>query len=180
MNCSGCGATMQVVGNHNHFHCTHCGGFHFPEETSEGVVSLGDQSTRSCPVCKMLMEKAMIEGEEIRYCQHCRGFLTLNDAFSRIVSKRRALHRPNEQVIDPFDAAELTRELRCPGCHDPMEAHPYFGGGNAVVDTCERCHLIWLDAGELSVIERYNPHETNLEPVATISDDTLPQDVLHG
>jgi Zn-finger nucleic acid-binding protein len=174
MNCAGCGATMRVVGNRNYFHCVHCGGFHFPEETGEGVVSLGDRSTRSCPVCLLLMDKALIEGEEVRYCRKCRGFLTLNDVFGRIVGKRRALHGPNEQITDPFDPADLQRELRCPGCHGRMEAHPYFGGGNAVVDTCERCHLIWLDAGELAIIERYIPHEVRLEPVAPISDEPAP------
>jgi hypothetical protein len=44
-----------------------------------------------------------------------------------------------------------------------MEAHPYFAGGNAVVDTCERCQLIWLDAGELAIIERYIPHVRQIE-----------------
>jgi Zn-finger nucleic acid-binding protein len=44
-----------------------------------------------------------------------------------------------------------------------MDAHPYFGGGNAVVDTCERCGLVWLDAGELAIIERYVPHVHQIE-----------------
>jgi Zn-finger nucleic acid-binding protein len=38
-----------------------------------------------------------------------------------------------------------------------MDTHPYYGGGRVVVDTCHRCTLIWLDAGELTVIERHNP-----------------------
>jgi hypothetical protein len=52
-----------------------------------------------------------------------------------------------------------------------MEAHPYFGGGNAVVDTCDRCNLIWLDAGELAVIERYVPHQHHIEPTLNIARD---------
>ena len=52
-----------------------------------------------------------------------------------------------------------------------MEAHPYFGGGNAVVDTCERCGLIWLDAGELAVIERYIPHRHNIEHALRLTMD---------
>jgi Zn-finger nucleic acid-binding protein len=178
MNCPGCGAAMQVVGNRQHFHCDYCGASHFPEETNEGVALLGEKSTRSCPVCSVPMGKAQIEGEEIRYCEKCRGFLATNDTFGRIVNKRRALHGPNEQITEPFDPAELKRQLRCPSCGGRMEAHPYFGGGNTVVDTCECCHMIWLDAGELAIIERYIPHVTCLDPVAPITDESLPENAL--
>jgi hypothetical protein len=49
-----------------------------------------------------------------------------------------------------------------------MDTHPYSGGGNAVVDTCEECGLIWLDAGELAIIERFIPHHHHIEPVHTL------------
>jgi hypothetical protein len=52
-----------------------------------------------------------------------------------------------------------------------MEAHPYFGGGNAVVDTCEVCESIWLDAGELAIIERYLPHGRAALPLWGTSDE---------
>ena len=55
-----------------------------------------------------------------------------------------------------------------------MEAHPYFGGGNAVVDTCEHCGLIWLDAGELAVIERYIPHVHQIEKSLRLADAPPP------
>jgi Zn-finger nucleic acid-binding protein len=38
-----------------------------------------------------------------------------------------------------------------------MDTHPYGGGGNAVIDSCFVCRLVWLDAGELTVLERYVP-----------------------
>jgi len=53
--------------------------------------------------------------------------------------------------------------LTCPNCQQRMDTHPYFGGGNVVVDTCEGCGLIWLDAGELAIIERYVPHVHQIE-----------------
>ena len=71
--------------------------------------------------------------------ERCRGFLTFISSFSQIVSKRRQQHGPHEQITAPFDPAELKRILHCPRCRLRMETHPYFGGGNAVVDTCERC-----------------------------------------
>lgn len=172
MNCPGCGAAMRVAGNRNYFHCSHCGRFEFPQETGDGIVALGEKSTKNCPVCRVALEKALIEGADVRYCQACRGFLCAIDAFGRIVGKRRALHGPHEQIAEPFDPEELNRLLRCPGCNGRMAAHPYFGGGNAVVDTCEHCGWIWLDAGELAIIERYIPHVRQVDPVQPISDNS--------
>jgi Zn-finger nucleic acid-binding protein len=33
-----------------------------------------------------------------------------------------------------------------------METHPYGGGGNVIIEDCERCELNWLDHGELERI----------------------------
>jgi Zn-finger nucleic acid-binding protein len=35
-----------------------------------------------------------------------------------------------------------------------MDTHLYGGGGNVVIDDCERCGLNWLDHGELDRIVR--------------------------
>jgi Zn-finger nucleic acid-binding protein len=168
MNCLGCGAATQLVGNHNHFRCDHCGNYSFPQETGDGVAVVGDTLGADCPVCQQALVAAAVEGETVCYCGQCRGFLTSIAGFGRVVEKRRALHGPNEQRPDPFDPAELKRALKCPNCTGRMDAHPYSGGGNAVVDTCERCRLIWLDAGELAVIERFIPHVHQIERTLTL------------
>jgi Zn-finger nucleic acid-binding protein len=150
---------MAPVANRNHFHCRHCGNYHFPAETGDGVSPTDEPTGLSCPVCVRLpLQVAFVEGEPVCYCDHCRGFLMKAVAFAEVVTKRRRRHGPQEQRPDPFDHAELGRPLSCPSCRERMDTHPYFGGGNAVVDTCEPCGLIWLDAGELAVIERYIPH----------------------
>jgi Zn-finger nucleic acid-binding protein len=179
MNCPGCGAAMQLAGNRRHFVCDHCGNFYFPEETGDGVAPLGAPSGDGCPVCHVPMQNALIDGEAVHYCDKCRGFLTTTDSFGRIVADRRTRHQPHERITDPFDPADLRRTLCCPACHGPMAAHPYFGGGNAVVDTCECCNLIWLDAGELTVIERYVPREHHIEPALNIArEEGVPPDLL--
>jgi Zn-finger nucleic acid-binding protein len=45
--------------------------------------------------------------------------------------------------------------VMCPCCRKPMDAHPYHAGGNAVIDTCDRCRVVWLDAGELTILGKY-------------------------
>jgi Zn-finger nucleic acid-binding protein len=155
---------MAPVSNRNHLYCVHCGNYHFPQETGDGVCPTGDQTHFSCPVCVKGLTLALIDGERVCYCDHCRGFLTKTEVFGVIVTKRRAHHGQHEQRPGPFDPAELKRSIKCPVCKNRMEAHPYFGGGNAVVDTCACCGVIWLDAGELAVIERYIPHVHQIEP----------------
>ncbi len=154
MNCPDCDAAMQKVGNHAHFHCPSCGRFHFSDDAGDGVIVGGQPVGAACPVCHLPLQSGLIEDETVCYCDHCRGFLTPMDAFGRIVGKRRSRHGPHEQRTEPFDPADLRRVLTCPDCGGRMDAHPFSGGGNAVVDTCEACNLIWLDADELAVIER--------------------------
>jgi Zn-finger nucleic acid-binding protein len=167
MNCPGCGAAMEPAGKRNYFRCTHCGDFHFPDETGDGVGVVGEPVGANCPLCRVPLVSALIEDETVCYCGHCRGFLAEIDTFAVIVTKRRAFHGPNEKHTDPFDPAELKRVLTCPNCHQRMDTHPYFGGGNAVVDTCEPCGLIWLDTGDLTIIQRYVPHVHQIERTLT-------------
>jgi Zn-finger nucleic acid-binding protein len=58
-----------------------------------------------------------------------------------------------------------------------MENYPYAGGGNVVVDACDHCQLIWLDAGELDVITNHvpaaAPRSTYLPPSSVAEDEGL-------
>jgi Zn-finger nucleic acid-binding protein len=56
-----------------------------------------------------------------------------------------------------------------------MDTHPYHAGGNAVIDTCHRCKLIWLDAGEASVLGKY-PDRTGIPAFATVTEKEDEQD----
>ena len=157
MNCRNCGAAMQPVGGAAYFRCTHCGTFDFPAATDEGVATVGEVSEFPCPVCKQALGTAAIEGHPIFYCGTCRGFLTTNPAFSAILLHRRARLGDQPSVPRSLDTAELGRRVGCPKCKKLMDAHPYGGGGNVVIDTCCRCHLVWLDAGEMETIARHRP-----------------------
>jgi Zn-finger nucleic acid-binding protein len=166
MNCPGCGAALEPAGDLNSFPCPQCG-LQLPEETSNGVA-LGQPVGALCPLCRVALVSAQIEGETVCHCGQCHGFLAEMETFGVIVTKRRALQGRHENRSDPFDPAELQRVLTCPNCGQRMDTHPYFGGGNAVVDTCEGCGLIWLDAGDLAVIERYVPHVHQIERTLTL------------
>ena len=154
MNCINCGAGLKPVGNRSYFRCPYCETFHFPEQTGDGVAVVGGDTPHSCPICELQLARAAIDGHEVSYCNVCRGFLANNSTFSRIVQLKRAKNTATPVPI-PFAQEELKRRVQCPECRKTMDNHPYHAGGNAVIDTCHRCRLVWLDAGELTVLGRY-------------------------
>ena len=76
------------------------------------------------------------------------------ESFAEVVSSRRGQYTGADQVPVPIDSQQFERQLACPRCSGRMESHPYHGPGNVAIDTCSKCHLIWLDHGELASIER--------------------------
>jgi Zn-finger nucleic acid-binding protein len=176
MNCANCGAALEPVGNRNYFRCPYCQTFMFPEETGDGIAVVGGDAQYACPVCGGHLTRAAIDGYEVSYCRVCRGFLASNATFSRIVLLERAKHGGEARVPLPFAPEELKRRIKCPRCRKPMDTHPYHAGGNAVIDTCERCHLVWLDAGELAVIGRYPARGgTTAERAGLTEPDPVPE-----
>jgi Zn-finger nucleic acid-binding protein len=155
MNCANCGGGLKPVGNRPYFRCPYCETFHFPEELADGVAVVGGDAPHDCPVCAERLTHAAIDGHTVGYCRTCRGFLAPNATFNQIVQLKRARNGSTVHVALPFSPDELKRRVKCPGCRKPMDAHPYHAGGNAVIDTCHRCHVVWLDAGELGVIGQY-------------------------
>jgi Zn-finger nucleic acid-binding protein len=156
---------MSPVSNRDYLRCAHCGSFHFPTETGDGVHIVGDLAGMDCPVCGLALCTGLVGGKSAAYCGNCRGCALGMDDFYAVVERRRAHHNEHDHVPVPFDPEELRRVIHCPRCRHGMDAHPYYGGGNVVVDTCERCGLIWLDAGKLALIERHVPRPHDIESV---------------
>jgi Zn-finger nucleic acid-binding protein len=148
---------MKFLDGREYFVCVYCTMFHFPALPSDGpdgVQQLAEESDLSCPVCGVLLVAASLGGTRVQHCLQCRGVLATNDAFSQIIKKRRAEYPGEPAAPIPLDPSELNRKVRCPACSRAMDAHPYYGPGNVVVDTCGSCYLIWLDHGEIAAIER--------------------------
>lgn len=153
MNCRNCGATAELLPGKDYFRCEYCGSFTFPPESDEGVRVLRQEPHAStCGVCREPLVEASVSGARALYCRSCRGVLLAHRAFSEVLQARRnhpPTGRPQPRQIPKQD---LERRIHCPECGVQMHVHPYYGPGNAVVDTCSECLLIWLDHSELSVI----------------------------
>ena len=74
------------------------------------------------------------------------------DDLVAIVDARQVRLARNVRQFLPRNPADENRYLHCPTCGGEFDAHPYGGGGNINVDSCERCGVVWLDGGELGRI----------------------------
>ena len=152
MNCPQCSAPMTLYADRGYAFCRHCGSFHFPEPTDEGVRALGEaRGDLCCPLChEPLLVAALDERYPAYYCRACRGLLLERASFRGVIQLRRSRAAGPGVTPRPLDRAALERQVSCPACGRTMAVHPYLGPGNVVIDTCSACDLIWLDHGELS------------------------------
>jgi Zn-finger nucleic acid-binding protein len=157
MNCTNCGAPMRLIDDRDYFCCDYCSTFHFPEPleaSADGVTPLDQKSDVDCPVCQVPLSAGSIEGHRVLFCETCRGVLVRGENLMQIVRKRRAQRSGPGERPQPLNQEELKRHIHCPVCGRKMDVHPYYGPGNVVIDSCLRCHLTWLDHGEIAAIER--------------------------
>ena len=154
MNCKQCGAPMDVERDRDFFHCDYCGSYEFPDPNKDGVKLLGDISPYPCPTCKKPLVAASIENVRIFSCPTCRGNLIKQSKMLPILRQAPALDTISEDQPHHPNRSELQKKVICPVCQETMDAYPYGGPGNIIIQGCSRCELIWLDFGELSKIIR--------------------------
>jgi Zn-finger nucleic acid-binding protein len=117
----------------------------------------------------------VVEEEKVACCESCRGLLTTRSSFQVILERRRARAPVTRTDPKPIDPRELERSVSCPVCRRRMETHPYYGGGNVVIDSCDACQFVWLDAGELTRLGDWAPHKRPRDPLPTPAVEPVPQ-----
>jgi Zn-finger nucleic acid-binding protein len=154
ISCHSCGAPMRLLAGRDYFVCDHCTSFHFPEKNDDGVRVLGGTSGQACPVCETDLSLGSVADCQVLTCPKCRGILANQFSFALIVESLRAGRTEERLPRRRLSEAELARRIKCPGCDQTMDAHPYYGPGHVVVDSCGACALIWVDHGELATISK--------------------------
>lgn len=107
-----------------------------------------------CPNCRQFLQVASLDGFKVTGCSSCHGILLQTVAFGEIVKTRRSEFLGQESIDGPLNQADLAKRRNCPACDSKMDTHPYYGPGNAVIDSCNICNLVWLDQSELYDIIR--------------------------
>lgn len=154
MNCGQCGAPIKVVEGQVVFKCDYCGCYNFMDAGLDGVVLIDAPSSYQCPECGKQLYEALVRKVRIHSCPNCHGNLIEQSKMLAVLSQAGYLVRPGGETQVYRDLAELNRTLACPSCRHTMEAYPYGGARDLIIQGCARCGLVWLDFGELSRILR--------------------------
>ena len=105
-----------------------------------------------CPRCAQTLTEAQIDAVPVALCHGCRGVWLAHADLTAILeaswrampvaeAEQQSWARPAEPRADP--------ELRCPRCRRRMEKYGYLGLAVLMMDRCEACAHVWLDADEL-------------------------------
>jgi Zn-finger nucleic acid-binding protein len=116
-------------------------------------MEVGVESSQLCPLCVAPLSHVQLDGYAFLFCPRCQGMLIATQLFMFVVEAARA-REERSGVTLPRRQSPGDRTLTCPMCSRQMLSHIYGGPGNLVIDTCERCCVNWLDAGELRRIAR--------------------------
>ena len=145
---------MVLYRERDYYHCEHCGGYHFPSPTPDGMRILGENPEGyQCPLCQMQLKLMVIDDFYKGYhCSNCRGMMFNRTTFRETIETKRSRSKSPPDPINTFNPKELDRVIYCPVCNDQMETYQYLGPGNIVIDTCHQDDLIWLDYGELNKV----------------------------
>ena len=157
MKCQSCGGPVEETAGRGRMICSYCGTIQIQQRSATSVdrVSLLDQPGEyDCPSCEVQLTKAFVDDVLIESCPSCQGVLFHREVFTEIVWNRRSAYQGADETPIPVNTAELKERRPCPKCHQNMDCHAYYGPGNTVIDSCDRCNLVWLDVGELLTIER--------------------------
>lgn len=130
-----------------------------PDTTPPAQFDLGGMlSTRpsgaTCPSCRQELLIGDLEGCQFAGCPECKGMLFQQEVFGTLIQHHRAVSQVPSVTPSPLNTQQLKVRRICPGCEEILETHPYGGPGNAVIDTCFSCRIIWLDGGELTQLVR--------------------------
>jgi len=126
-----------------------------PPPTLVEPVQQTGEAKAECPVCAAPLSTGRLAGFELLSCARCGGMLIEMKQFVSVIQAVRATEPGfGAPALVPRTQQPGERQVSCPHCRQPMISHIYGGPGNVVIETCERCLVNWLDAGEVRRIAR--------------------------
>jgi len=152
---------MELNPDRNCWVCPYCDSEWSPEPNFEGVCVL-DLSNLDCPLCAVKLAQARVLAYGLLYCQTCQGMLVAMGDLVPLTEDMRASRGTPDYIGRPPNPKDLDRRIHCPQCRETMDAHPYGGPGNVILDSCEPCEVHWLDRGELRRIALAPDHHYSL------------------
>ena len=159
MNCKNCGAILTLHPTNGHWQCTYCQTQQVAEgepQSLDNIVASDAKSEIFCPCCmdEHQLQFGMLDKIHIAFCPDCFGYLIDSQSMGYVLKNRRKEYSGIEDEPAPPNPDDLSKSRNCPRCQSHMETHPYYGPGNAVIDSCSRCKMVWMDNGDLAQLVR--------------------------
>lgn len=107
-----------------------------------------------CPRCDSKLEITKIEGEDIEFCNSCKGMWLHKDQLNNLISESNG----NVEIssVDYNRHKDLKSTIKCRDCENStMIKINFLEYSDIIMDYCEECGAFWLDYGELHKIHIY-------------------------
>ena len=127
-------------------HCTMCNG------TMEVIQN---ESHKTCPRCRISLEKHQYRGFELDKCSSCQGIWLQPKEFA-VLTTEFDVYRDETSNPDYIRPALPKSEgyLPCANCQKVMSRRNFKSVSGVLIDSCLHCG-IWLDKGELQSIRDF-------------------------
>lgn len=131
-----------------------CPGCGRPVAKTAGLASLGAKAL-PCPLCKIPLYPALLDGQEALHCAECEGLGIRRDVMMKLQLQgektvQTGAEERNHQTPAFFETRQKPPFLICPLCGKRMEAVKL---GNTELDQCEKCGGIWLEGPKLGMLK---------------------------
>jgi Zn-finger nucleic acid-binding protein len=115
-----------------------------------------------CPVDRRTLEDVCYEGSvRVDRCPRCHGMWLDEGELEAIehtiyhTTLLEASSIETEELAVAFAKHKADAPLSCPRCQKGMTRREYGYSSLVLIDTCPACMGIWLDGGEIDLIERF-------------------------
>jgi len=121
-----------------------------------------EQETRvrkfPCPRCDAIVEFGHYLQEPVYHCSNCYG------SFYPLATLGRSLEKIGLELFSSVDPDAVLPglpelpgnrdSLTCPLCKASMENYGYMGSNKIILDACNDCIMVWVDAHELAAMAK--------------------------
>jgi Zn-finger nucleic acid-binding protein len=116
-----------------------------------------------CPCCDTPLTRIESEASVRHRCGECGGNLVSHKRLDLIQRRRDRTIEQLKQEVETFFQHDSAERLRCPRCRGTM-SKDLERGRLFYIDWCTVCSLVWLDGGELAMLQlRYQDSDKGQE-----------------
>jgi len=108
-----------------------------------------------CPRCEDKLVSGTYEEHDAFHCHGCAGTLFQQAALGYTLERFSADLYSQVPLATPVPKiGDKAGQISCPMCEKIMENYGYMGTGQVMLDACNACELVWVDALELAAMAK--------------------------